>query len=63
MSRGPASRELTDRQRVAWLRLIRSENVGPVTFRELLNHAGSAERALRWRHVSRILQERGGCGF
>ncbi|MAB00325.1 MAG: DNA processing protein DprA, partial [Stappia sp.] len=46
MSRGPASRELTDRQRVAWLRLIRSENVGPVTFRELLNHAGSAERAL-----------------
>jgi DNA processing protein len=28
------------------LRLIRSENVGPVTFRELAAHFGSAERAL-----------------
>jgi DNA processing protein len=28
------------------VRLIRSENVGPVTFRELVSHFGSAERAL-----------------
>ena len=37
---------LTDRQRVAWLRLIRTDNVGPVTFRDLINHFGSAELAL-----------------
>ncbi len=37
---------LTDRQRIAWLRLIRSDNIGPVTFRELINHFGSAEKAL-----------------
>lgn len=37
---------LTDRQRLAWLRLIRSDNVGPATFRELINHCGSAEAAL-----------------
>ena len=37
---------LTPSQRIAWLRLIRTENVGPVTFRQLLNRAGSAEQAL-----------------
>jgi DNA processing protein len=37
---------LSEAQRLAWLRLIRSENVGPTTFRDLLNHAGSAEKAL-----------------
>lgn len=37
---------LTEAQRLAWLRLIRSENVGPATFRDLLNHCGSAEAAL-----------------
>lgn len=37
---------LTERQRIAWLRLIRSDNVGPVTFRDLINHFGSAEAAL-----------------
>jgi len=37
---------LTDAQRVAWLRLIRTDNVGPVTFRQLLNRFGSAEAAL-----------------
>ena len=37
---------LSERQRLAWLRLIRSDNIGPVTFRELINHFGSAERAL-----------------
>lgn len=37
---------LTERQRISWLRLIRSDNVGPVTFRDLINHFGSAETAL-----------------
>jgi hypothetical protein len=37
---------LSDAQRLAWLRLIRSENVGPVTFRELINHFGSGTAAL-----------------
>lgn len=37
---------LTERQRIAWLRLIRSDNVGPNTFRDLINHFGSAETAL-----------------
>jgi DNA processing protein len=37
---------LTERQRIAWLRLIRSDNVGPATFRDLMNHCGSAENAL-----------------
>ena len=39
-------RHLTDAQRLAWLRLSRSENVGPVTFRDLLNQFGGAEAAL-----------------
>jgi DNA processing protein len=33
-------------ERLACLRLIRSENVGPVTFRQLINHFGGAARAL-----------------
>jgi DNA processing protein len=33
-------------QRLACLRLIRSDNVGPVAFRELINHFGGAEQAL-----------------
>jgi DNA processing protein len=37
---------LTQSQRIACLRLIRSENVGPVTFRDLINHFGGAEEAL-----------------
>jgi DNA processing protein len=37
---------LTDPQRLAWLRLIRSENVGPATFRSLINHFGSAQAAI-----------------
>ena len=38
---------LTDEQRVDWLRLIRSDNVGPRTFRSLINHFGSARTALQ----------------
>ena len=37
---------LSSDERLAALRLIRSDNVGPVTFRELVTHFGSAERAL-----------------
>ena len=37
---------LSDRQRIAWLRLIRTENVGPATFRDLINRFGSADAAL-----------------
>ncbi len=44
MSRSGIS--LSQSQRIAWLRLIRSDNVGPATFRELINHCGSAEKAL-----------------
>lgn len=33
-------------QRRAWLKLIRTENVGPVSFRQLINRYGSAARAL-----------------
>jgi DNA processing protein len=45
---------LSDRQRLDWLRLIRSENVGPVTFRTLVNHFGGARAALEaLPHLSR----------
>lgn len=37
---------LSDAQRIDWLRLIRSENVGPRTFRHLVNRTGSATAAL-----------------
>ena len=40
------STTLTDAQRLDWLRLIRSDNVGPRTFRSLVNHFGSARAAL-----------------
>lgn len=47
MSAGrPVAPRLTDRQRMNWLRLTRTENVGPATFRELINRFGSAEAAL-----------------
>lgn len=37
---------LSDQQRLARLRLIRSENIGPVTYNELLGHFGDASEAL-----------------
>lgn len=45
---GPSRKPLVlnDRQRLAWLRLFRSDNVGPRTFRALLNQFGGAEAAL-----------------
>ena len=38
----PAPRVLSDAERLDWLRLIRSENVGPITFFQLLEHYGTA---------------------
>jgi DNA processing protein len=35
-----------DQARIEWLRLIRSENVGPITFFQLINRFGSAGNAL-----------------
>lgn len=43
---GTAGSMLTPSQKIAWLRLIRTPNVGPVTFRQLVNRTGSAEAAL-----------------
>jgi DNA processing protein len=39
-------RRLSDDERLDWLRLIRSDNVGPRTFRALVNHCGSVRAAL-----------------
>lgn len=38
---------MQDRERRAWLRLARTENVGPVTFRNLLARFGTASAALK----------------
>ncbi|MCU0830308.1 MAG: DNA-processing protein DprA [Rhizobiaceae bacterium] len=37
---------LSDEQRFHWLRLIRTERIGPVTFRQLISRYGSARLAL-----------------
>jgi DNA processing protein len=50
---------LTDEQRIDWLRLIRSQNVGPRTFRALVNHFGGARAALE---ALPALARRGGGG-
>jgi DNA processing protein len=42
----PATPRLTDEQRLDWLQLIRCENIGPRTFRTLLNRFGGAGAAL-----------------
>ncbi len=46
MSRAPKGARLGDEQLVDWLRLIRSENIGPRTFRQLINRFGGASAAL-----------------
>ncbi|MEW6640027.1 MAG: DNA-processing protein DprA [Pseudomonadota bacterium] len=45
-SQSPDTSSLTDTERRDWLRLIRSEHVGPRTFHMLLRHCGSAAAAL-----------------
>ncbi|WPZ33586.1 DNA-processing protein DprA [Thalassobaculum sp. OXR-137] len=42
----PSPANLSERERIDRLRLIRTENVGPITFRQLLERYGSAERAI-----------------
>ncbi|MBN9075162.1 MAG: DNA protecting protein DprA [Rhizobiales bacterium 65-79] len=42
----PTAPALSDRQRLSWLRLIRTDNVGPATFRDLINRFGSADNAI-----------------
>ena len=39
-------RQLSEAERLDWLQLSRSENVGPITFRRLLQRFGSAKAAL-----------------
>jgi DNA processing protein len=51
--------KLTDSQRLDWLRLIRSSNVGPITFRTLINRYGDARNALE---ALPGLAQRGGAG-
>ncbi|WP_246731394.1 DNA-processing protein DprA [Methylocapsa sp. S129] len=47
MAVAPKAIRLTDAQRFDWLRLIRSENVGPRTFRALIRNCGGAGAALK----------------
>ncbi len=47
MNEGSEGVQLTDEPRIDWLRLIRSPNVGPRTFRTLVNHFGGARAALQ----------------
>ena len=37
---------LSDEQQLNWLRLMRSQNVGPITFRDLISHFGTAAAAI-----------------
>ena len=46
MTGDAATAPLSDAERLDWLRLIRSENVGPIGFRQLLRRFGSAGAAL-----------------
>jgi DNA processing protein len=50
---------LTNEQRIDWLWLIRSQNIGPRTFRSLVNHFGGARAALE---ALPSLAQRGGAG-
>ena len=49
---------LSDAERVAWLRLSRTQNVGPVTFAQLLARFGSASEALK--EIPRLVKRGGG---
>ncbi len=40
------TKPLSPQERLAWLRLSRSDNIGPVTFYQLINRYGSAQKAL-----------------
>ncbi|WP_025899805.1 DNA-processing protein DprA [Sneathiella glossodoripedis] len=40
------TRALTEQEKIEWLRLIRSENIGPISFHQLLEKFGSAASAI-----------------
>ncbi len=42
----PPISDLDEKERLAWLRLIRTENIGPITFYQLVERFGSAAEAL-----------------
>ncbi len=46
MTRSALPQPPTAEQRLDWLRLIRTENVGPVTFRQLIGRFGDPTAAL-----------------
>ena len=52
------SHALSERERLAWLRLARTQNVGPVTFAQLIARFGSATAALV--EVPRLVRRGGG---
>jgi DNA processing protein len=52
-----ARRPLNDTEKRDWLRLARTENVGPITFRQLIRRFGSAQAALE---AMPVLAQRGG---
>ena len=41
-----AKKEMSPQDTISWLRLIRSEKIGPITFWQLLHKYGTASRAL-----------------
>ena len=53
-----SQRRLSDQQRLDWLRLYRSENIGPRTFQSLLNRFGGAGAALE--ALPEMLRQKGG---
>lgn len=52
---------LSNAEKLNYLRLIRSENIGPVTFFKLINHFSSAEQALL--HVKQMAENGGKKNF
>ncbi len=53
-----SARALGEAERRAWLRLARTQNVGPVTFAQLIGRFGSASAALK--EVPRLVRRGGG---
>jgi DprA-like N-terminal HHH domain len=45
--RTPSTTDITDAERIDRLRMIRSDNIGPRTYRSLLHHFGDAGTALQ----------------
>lgn len=49
--------QATDQEKLDWLRLIRTENIGPITFYKLIENFGNASEAL---HALPTLSKKGG---